>query len=129
MNRHPLILAILVVGLVSCTERAPGIPTPTPESGIVGVVKLWPGCPLMISGSPCPDRPWQGTVQAFSLQGELVGSAHTDKEGVFRLPLAPGVYDLKPFTFDDFPTAKLKRVSVEAGAFGNVSLRVDSGLR
>jgi hypothetical protein len=83
----------------------------------------------MIAGSPCPDRPWQGTVQAFSPQGELVASVHTDMQGAFRLPLAPGVYDVKPFTFDDFPNAKLKRVSVAPGVFDNVILRVDTGLR
>jgi hypothetical protein len=122
-----LVPAIAVpILLLSCGHGPVG---GLPNSGVRGDVVLGPTCPVEIAGSPCPDRPWQGTVQAFTLSGALVRDASTDAQGAFELPLDPGTYDLIPYTPQSPPTAKMQRVTVTSGAFVAVTLQLDTGIR
>lgn len=87
-------------------------------------------CPVVQAGSPCPDRPWQGTVRVSTPSGLVVAETTTDRlDGAFSLPLGPGTYDVIPVTLDGPPTAKSRRVQVTDGAWTTVALRVDSGIR
>jgi hypothetical protein len=129
MRRLDLVLTIPILLLISCSHTSIDGPSGTPDSGVRGTVLLGPNCPVEIAGSPCPDRPWQGKVQAFTLQGSLVRDVSTDKKGAFELRLGPGIYNLVPYTFDGPPTAKMQRVTVTPGAFVTVTLQVDTGIR
>ena len=100
-----------------------------PHSGARGSVVLGPSCPVEIAGSPCPDRPWQGKVQAFTLEGRLAREVNTDERGAFELPLEPGTYNLIPYTLDGPPNAKMQQVTVRSGTFTDVTLQVDTGIR
>ena len=129
MKRLVLALTIPVLLLGGCARTSVDRPSPTPVSGVRGTVLFGPNCPVVIAGTPCPDRPWQGTVQAFTVDGTLVRDTTTNAQGAFELPLDPGTYDLMPLTPDGPPTAKLQRATVAAGAFTTVTLQVDSGIR
>jgi hypothetical protein len=130
MRRLVLTFALPMVLLSACGGyTAKDGPSPQPESGIRGTVVLGPNCPVEIAGSPCPDRPWQGKVQAFTLEGALVNEVSTDKEGAFVLPLEPGTYNLIPYTLDGPPTAKMQQVTVKSATFTVVTLQVDTGIR
>jgi hypothetical protein len=127
MRRSLLALAMLL--LAACAYTQGGGSSPTPGSGARGTVVFGPKCPVMVAGSPCPDRPWQGKVQAFTVGGAFVRDATTDQDGAFEMPLDPGTYDLIPLTPDGPPTAKMQRVTVTAGSYVPVTLQVDSGIR
>ena len=131
MKRPILALAVPMLLLVACSSySAVDVPpSPMPDSGVRGTVVQGPNCPVEIAGSPCPDRPWQGKVQAFTLTGALVRETGTNTNGEFELPLEPGTYDLTPYTLDGPPTAKMQRVTVTSHAFLSVTLQVDTGIR
>jgi len=129
MRRITLAIAIPTLLAVACAHGPAGGPPPVPSSGVRGNVVLGPTCPVEIAGSPCPDRPWQGKVQAFTLTGASAGEVSTDAQGAFELPLDPGMYDLTPYTPDSPPTARAQRITVPPGAFLTVTLQVDSGIR
>lgn len=101
-----------------------------PRSGVEGTVTYGPLCPVAQAGSPCPDRPWQGKVQALGPDGvTVVATVSTDKAGAFSMDLEPGGYFITPVTPDGPPTTKLRRLTVMLGAYTSVELSVDSGIR
>ena len=127
MKRWVLMLWVIASVSTACGNGQG--PSSTPDSGIRGRVTYGPLCPVVQAGSPCPDRPWQGKVQAFTSDGTLAGDAETDQRGAFTLPLEPGTFVITPWTPDGPPTAKSRNVTVVAGAFVQVALQVDSGIR
>ncbi len=131
MKRWLLPFCVLLVLSAGCASGARGEgPSPGPTSGVRGVVTYGPLCPVVRAGSPCPDRPWQGTVQAFQPDGStLVREAQTDQDGAFTLSLEPGAYVISPLTPDGPPTSKFRNVTVNSGSFVEVILQVDSGIR
>jgi hypothetical protein len=122
------IVGVLAAAAVACNTSTPSEQI-TPTSGVRGTVVYGPNCPVVMLNSPCPDRPWQGIVQASEPGGSVVGSTHTDRTGTFLLPLASGTYDVTPVTPEGPPTAKERQVTVTEGSFVTVSLQVDSGIR
>jgi hypothetical protein len=123
------LLALTMLLLAACAHTQGDGPSRMPGSGARGTVVFGPNCPVLVAGSPCPVRPWQGKVQAFTVRGAFVRDTTTDQGGAFELPLDPGTYDLIPLTPDGPPTAKMQRVRVTAGTFVSVTLQVDSGIR
>jgi hypothetical protein len=88
-----------------------------------------PQCPVAIAGSPCPDRPFAGTVLATQSGG---GSSQvkTDDQGRFRLALEPGTYVVTLMLSNTGPpTAKPVSVTVIQGKFAQITVAVDTGIR
>ena len=52
-----------------------------PVGTVRGTVLSGPRCPVVVAGSPCPDRPWIGEVSASTLDGEVVSSVQTGATG------------------------------------------------
>ncbi len=120
-----IVVATLMLGACRSPAQAPAA-----QSGVEGTVTYGPTCPVARAGSPCPPRPWQGTVRALGLDGVTVrGTVATDKAGVFKMDLPPGGYFITPVTPEGPPTTKLRRLSVMAGAYTSVELSVDTGIR
>jgi hypothetical protein len=113
-----LVVAALV--LASCGSVAP-------SSGIRGTILAGPACPGPARlDSPCPDRPVSMTVEVVG--GTAVAATFTsDAAGTFSVSVAPGTYTLRSRT--GLPTLKSSTVVVVAGAYTEVELHADTGIR
>jgi Carboxypeptidase regulatory-like domain len=119
-----LTLALLSLALVACGgEAGDG------SSGVRGQVLAGPQCPVEQEGSPCPDLPFEGIVVASTSDGE-VARTETDAEGRFELDLDPGTYTVVAESEPSQPPfGEPQDVTVPEGAFVNVTLTVDTGIR
>ena len=118
------IVSILALALGACGGSGSGDAT----SGIEGRALAGPQCPVAVEGSPCPDLPWEGTVVATAASSGDVFTIETDAAGAFRLPLAPGDYVLTIRAGSPTSVAP-QSVTVEPGAFADVVISVDTGIR
>jgi len=105
----------------------------TLNSGIKGSVVLAPGCPPIRQPSLCKSKvkPFQGTLLVLK-KGALKGLTVTpDKDGHFRISLGSGVYVVRPIQPRPGipPFGKEKIVNVKEGAFTEVTIRYDTGIR
>ena len=123
MIRRILLLSMLVLSACSSVQ-----PTPT-DSGVEGQVFIGPMCPVVQEGQECPDQPYQATLTVNSLTGERIVQFQTEKNGTFRIPLAPGEYVLHPESPNVMPFAQEQPFTVEAGKFTQVIVNYDSGIR
>ena len=121
-NRILLAVAIVLTGCASIE------PTPT-DSGIEGQVLIGPMCPVVQEGQECPDQPYQATLTVNSPEGRKIVQIQTDKDGRFKIPLAPGEYVLHPESPNVMPFASEQSLTVEAGKFTEIVVNYDSGIR
>jgi phosphatidate phosphatase APP1 len=82
-----------------------------------------------VEGSPCPDVPYEGTVVATDAATGDAFTVETDAQGRFELPLAPGTYEVSIESESQPPFAKPQTVTVEQGAFAEITVTVDTGIR
>jgi hypothetical protein len=133
VSRHSRGLACLLAAIAlftSCGGGGDDASAP-PDSGVEGVVLTGPTCAVQrVPPDPdCDDR-LLAHASVRAKQGDrLVGETETDAQGRFRLPLAPGDYQL--FTSgginpSDTPVAT---AHVAANRFTQVELYVDTGIR
>lgn len=103
----------------------------TTGSGVRGRVLLGPTCPVEMEGTPCPDEPIAGVEVRAVRDGEPVAGATSDAQGRFELLLPPGEYTLEAVIGPDGPGmfAKPVGVTVSSGAFVDIVVPVDSGIR
>jgi hypothetical protein len=129
MRRLPP-LALLLLLLISCATGSDA-GDQTTGSGVRGRVLLGPTCPVEIEGSPCPDEPVAGVEVRAVRDGDPVAEATSDAQGRFELLLDPGTYTLEAVIGPDGPGmfAKPVDVTVTSGAFVDVVVPVDSGIR
>jgi len=123
MIRRILLLSMLVLSACSSVQ-----PTPT-DNGVEGQVFIGPMCPVVQEGQECPDQSYQATLTVNSLTGERIVQFQTEKNGTFRIPLAPGEYVLHPESPNVMPFAQEQPFTVEAGKFTQVIVNYDSGIR
>lgn len=124
---------VLVVGALAggCGEH--GAPS-EPSTGVTGVVRLGPQCPVEIEGRPCPDVPPAGARVLVSEQapgepygaGDPVAETTTDAAGRFRVAVPPGAYVV---TAGAGMSCELVDVVVTAAAFTDVDVPCDTGIR
>jgi hypothetical protein len=111
--------------LTGCHHPAP------PGTGISGVVKLGPTCPVESLTSPCPDHAFQGDVRATSSDGSTT-QVSTDTHGRFTMSLRAGTYvvvAVPPGATGGPPTPVPQTVQVRTGSYTQVTLEVDTGIR
>lgn len=128
MRRAPAILFVSILLLAACGNGGGG---GEPASGVRGIVRLGPVCPVEVAGgSPCPDIPFHGVVTASNASGE-VARVETDLAGRFRMSLPPGTYTVVavPNGTGALPAPVSRTVVVRVGSFTRISLEVDSGIR
>jgi hypothetical protein len=126
MSRYRFAPLLLVVSLVACG----GSGGAQPGTGVRGIVRLGPTCPVENPASPCPDIPFSGEVQATAADGST-RSTTTDDRGRFTMDLVPGTYELIAVTTSSGgpPTAKPQTIEVHEGSYTAVTLEVDTGIR
>jgi hypothetical protein len=119
-----LALAML---LASCGASA--LLGPDASQGIEGVALLGPQCPVQTQQDPCPDEPYQAWIDVRFPSGVLVTRTRSGEDGRFRVGLAPGLYVVDPESGSPFPISGQQSVEVEAGAYTQVVVSFDTGIR
>ena len=100
----------------------------SPLGGITGTVLAGPACPGPARiGSPCPDRP-VAVQLAFLKDGAQVASVTSSADGRFRVDLAPGRYIVRGAA-GGLPSVRQLTVDVPAGAYVEVAVSADTGIR
>ena len=120
-----MLVAAAFVALVACGGDGAG----DDASGIRGHALAGPQCPVEMANSPCPDLPWEGTIVATDTGSGERFTATTDAEGRFELALEPGTYEVTIDAGSDLPSAKPQSVTVTDGAFAEIAVTVDTGIR
>jgi hypothetical protein len=118
-------LVAVAVAVASCGGNGAGDGT----SGIRGEARSGPQCPVEVQGSPCPDLPFVGTVIATNADTGDAFTIETDALGRFELSLEPGTYEVSIVSESSPPFAKPQSVTVEPGAFAEIVVSVDTGIR
>ncbi|HEX6008571.1 MAG TPA: carboxypeptidase-like regulatory domain-containing protein [Actinomycetota bacterium] len=128
MRRLPLVSLLVVLLLTACASDGGDEAL---SSGVRGQVLLGPTCPVVQEGNPCPDEPLGGVEVRALAAGGAIAEATSGEDGRFELELPPGRYMLEAVVDPDGPGmfAKPVAVTVTAGAFVEVVVPVDSGIR
>jgi hypothetical protein len=122
-----IVLVLVAIAVVACGADGEGSGDGT--SGIRGRAVSGPQCPVEVEGSPCPDLPYEGIVVATDAATGDSFTVETDAEGRFELALAPGTYEVSIESESQPPFAKPQTVTVEQGAFAQITVSVDTGIR
>jgi hypothetical protein len=129
--------AFLLTGIAACGRPdSAGTPGATSSgggaSGVRGTATVDVGCPVLENASPCPRVPLRARVLVFRVgAGDRVAVVETGDDGRFEIALAPGRYELRGEspTGQPVPVAMPTAVTVPTGAFADVPIRFDSGVR
>jgi len=123
MKRTVLALGVVTL-LAGCASSAV---SGSGDSGIRGLVRVGPACPVEQAGSPCPDRPLATELQI--VRGtDVVATARSGEDGGFRVALDPGSYTIRSAS-SGLPSLRPVEVMVRPHAFTSVTLTFDSGIR
>ena len=101
------------------------------DSGVQGELVVDGGGPVMRESGPWRVFPLRGIVEAVPSAGGAAARTESDARGLFRLVLPPGEYVLQArnLTGAPVPAAWPVTVRVTAGAFTEVTIHFDSGVR
>lgn len=126
---HQFILPVIpaFLALFSCLAMAETSPA---QTGVEGVITMSPthGGPIK-QGEP-DSKPMPNTAFVVRQGDQTIASFETDAQGRFKIPLAPGHYEIVPKDQTrKFPRIGPFPVDVAAGEMKTVRWDCDSGLR
>lgn len=129
-----LVLAGLVFVAVGCSEIGIPIDTPTPPSGIRGVVLLGPTCPGGQdpgANDPVPCvTPYAASLVVLDAESAPVARVTSGPDGTFQVDLPAGEYVVTPESgTDTYPIAQPVSVVVSPGSYAEVEINYDTGIR
>ena len=121
-------LLLTLALLTACAPPAEPIPA---DSGLSGQALIGPTCPVFRADQPCADAPYQAHFVVTRPNGQEVTRFDCDEEGKFKVNLIPGDYTLHAENPDGnmLPRAEDVPFTVTAGAFTNIIVMFDSGIR
>jgi len=122
------VVVLLVLVLAAC---GPSGATAPPGTGIRGTITLGPTCPVEQVGQPPCVEPYAATLVVTSAEdGSVVARVDSAADGTFQVDLPPGAYVINPEPGGDpFPFGKPVDVTVVAGAYTQVEVAYDTGIR
>jgi hypothetical protein len=135
----PAALLLVIVTIVLTPLRTVfsqigvGKPPRISDSGIEGEVSIGPMCPVVRSDQPCPDKPFEASIEIRN-QDDQGGhlTVHSGKDGRFRVKLAPGKYKLTSISPNPGAPPHApppQSATVESGKYAHVTIMYDSGIR
>ena len=100
-------------------------------TGIRGVAEMGPMCPVMVQGSPCPDRPVVGaTIQVLDGSNRVVAKGVSDADGHFEISVAPGSYMIVGrYSSGLNRSSRPVAATIPDTGFATVTVVFDSGIR
>jgi len=124
---------VAVLLLAGCGTAGLGLETPIPPSGIRGTVILGPTCatgqePGAHEPVPCL-TPYAAQLVVLDADNVVVTRTTSDAEGRFEVSLPPGDYVVTPQGGDPYPIAQPISVAVTPGAYVEVQVNFDTGIR
>jgi hypothetical protein len=119
-----LVFGCLAGLLASCTTAAVA-------SGITGHTVVVGGCVETLESTPCAEEPLPARISILDAKGGKVGETTSNDKGEFRMDLPAGTYEIHAVNLAGapWPTALPAHVVVTAGAFTDVGLTFNSGVR
>jgi hypothetical protein len=107
------------------------LPSPPKGTGINGLTVVRGSCPV-VRAEDCPDRPITATLSIMdATTGAMVTTVESNKQGQFSIALPPGRYLLRYAGIGGAPPHRIGAmpVTVDAGRYTTITVRVDSGIR
>ena len=102
-------------------------------SGIRGIAKLGPTCPVQPAYDPtgaCADKPFAGQFEVKSSIGTVVKTFSTGSTGTFSVALPAGTYSIEPLPGTYYPRMISQTgIVVKSGQFTEITILFDSGIR
>jgi hypothetical protein len=132
--RLSLAVALFVGLFIGCSEIGIPVDTPKAPSGIRGTVVLGPTCPVESSPGahdpvPCL-TPYSANLVVTNYESAVVARVTSASDGKFQVELPPGEYVVTPATgADTYPIAQPVSVTVQPGAYVDVEINYDTGIR
>ncbi len=129
--------AAAALALAGCSRGTPAVTEPVVPTGvnvgtgIAGLVTEGPMCPVEPADGSCPDRPISATIDIQDVNGRLVKEVRSGSDGIYRLPVDPGVYRVVPGKAGALfprPPAPVT-VTVPPGLWVRADLSYDTGIR
>lgn len=126
--RRLLMVGLLATLLAACGPSSASVP---PGTGIHGTVTLGPTCPVEKVGEPPCVTPYAATLVITSAEDDsVVARVSSGPDGAFSVDVPPGDYVIVPQPGGDpYPTGTPVEVTVEAGAYTEIEVSYDSGIR
>ncbi len=128
-----VIMALLSLVVLGCSEIGIPIETPTPPSGIRGTVVLGPTCPGGQEPGENPPvaclTPYAASLVVTDSETAVVARLTSGADGKFQVDLPPGEYVVTPASgADTYPIAQPVSVTVSSG-YADVEINYDTGIR
>jgi len=101
------------------------------DSGIKGTVTIGPTCPVeRVPRDPnCADKPYQASLRIKNQGGKVVIESKTNEDGSFEFSLPPGQYTIESATTSVMPSLSPVSITIAPGAYSQINLQFDSGIR
>jgi hypothetical protein len=131
-----VLMGLLALGTVACSEIGIDLDTPPPPSGIRGLVLLGPTCPGPVDASPGDSgpqpcvTPYAAELVVLDSESVKVASVTSGPDGRFSVDVPPGDYIVAPESgTDSYPIANPVSVTVVAGQYIEIQINYDTGIR
>ncbi|HTM68476.1 MAG TPA: hypothetical protein VL426_04195 [Candidatus Binatia bacterium] len=108
------------------------VPETTSASGVRGVVLIGPNCAAKKApdDGSCADKPYAADLRIATKNGTPVKKFSSGADGRFAVGLIPGTYVIgQPPTAPSMPSAQDQTFTVAEGAWTDVTLHFDTGIR
>ena len=118
--------ALAALVLVGCARAGP-----PPDSGVTGIVRVGPMCPVVQEGVDCPDSPLEADLEVRDAAGTVIARGRSGADGSYRIALPAGMYVLHPLSPSEagLPFASPIPFEVQEGAWVELDVQYDSGIR
>ena len=126
--RRLAVVGLVATLLAACGPSSASVP---PGTGIHGTVTLGPTCPVEKVGEPPCVTPYAATLVITSAEDDsVVARVSSGPDGAFSVDVPPGDYVINPEPGSNgLPFGQPVDVTVEAGAYTEIEVSYDTGIR
>lgn len=127
-----LVVLLIVLGIIyffASLDRG-GRNSASAAEGINGYVVTGPICPVQKEGdASCDDKPVRANIIVKNKKDDVIKNIETLDDGSFSVHLSPGNYIIYNNSSGGLTNSKPEYVTVGAGNFAEVKIRIDAGIR